>query len=454
MRVVPLLGRLVISPCLAVVRLRANRSVSGMSWIIVVVDGRTSVSQLSARMAQLAVEPDGIVFGPTALSGRTYKSMNYHRQPGLRPDKTKWNPEISRREEYAFFEQSEARGWLSPAGDYWWVATNARMAVGLTGERIAFFPICHNLPGPWHGYPVSPNTDRDYEVPSELIDRWEEHGGHRWHHSQADAEGKHMRIKRLQLAGHFVEAYLYFDYAWLFSKDGVVRAFDLSKYCEDRLNGEGGAAMAVFSDNRRLKAQQGVSESEPTALTRLLASDTPIQVPVQDVDRYSHIFQTAGTCRSILDIRFYNGRAFVGTDDGISQFIALGREDLREHPLGRSNTGLSDQKVSDWPARQIQGRYGAVTAACGPDGGIVGVGVGVERRDRRVVFEQFAERSYAVEMNGNAVSSLATSTRWNSMPWTAGKTGGVRRRPVPTRLPIARPWWASPGGGSRPSTRS
>ena len=220
-----------------------------------------------------------------------------------------------------------------------------------------------------------------------------------------------MRIKRLQLSGHFVEAFLYFDYAWLFSKDGVVRAFDLSKYCEERLNGESGAAMALFSDNRRLKIEQGTGANEPTALARLMASDAPIQVPVQDVDGYSHIFRTAVTCRSILDVRFYNGRAFVGTDDGMSQFVALGREDLRDTPLGRSNTGLSDQRVSDRPARQIQGRYGAVTAACGPDGGIVGVGVGAERRDRRVVFEQFAERSYAVEMNGNAVSSLATSTR-------------------------------------------
>ena len=127
-------------------------------------------------MKQLAVEPDGILFGYTAVKGRTYKSMNYHRQPGLRPDKTKWNSNISREEECNYFEQCETRDWLSQSGDYWWVAADARAAVGLTGERVAFFPMCQNHPGPWHGYPVSPDMDRDYEVPSELIRRWEEEG--------------------------------------------------------------------------------------------------------------------------------------------------------------------------------------------------------------------------------------------------------------------------------------
>jgi hypothetical protein len=219
-----------------------------------------------------------------------------------------------------------------------------------------------------------------------------------------------MRIKRVRLPGRFVEAYLYYDFAWLFSKDGVVRAFDLAKYCTERLNGEGNAAAALFSDNRGLPAQRRPDGQESPALKHLLDSDAPIDVSAPDVDTFSHIFTTSGRCRSILDVRFYNGRAFVGSDNGILQFTALGREDLLGQPLGRSNSGLSDQRVSDRPARQIQGRYGAVAAACGSSGGILGVGAAVENRGQRMFFQEFAERSFGVEFNGNAVSSLSGST--------------------------------------------
>ena len=123
-------------------------------------------------MARLAIEPDGIVFGHTS-KGRTYKSLNYHRQPKLKPGKTIWDSSVSRDAEYGYFEHSEDKEWLSSSGDYWWVSKNAKLAIGLNGERIAFFPICHNHPGPWHGYPVSPISNRDYEIPSELIDKWE-----------------------------------------------------------------------------------------------------------------------------------------------------------------------------------------------------------------------------------------------------------------------------------------
>lgn len=127
-------------------------------------------------MAQLAVDPDGILFGYTAGMGRSYKSMNYHRQPTLKPNKTKWDPSVSLPQEYGCFEQSEADNWVSASGDYWWVATNASIVVGRTGERIAFFPACPNHPGPWHGYPVSPTSNRSYEVPDALIEKWEDSG--------------------------------------------------------------------------------------------------------------------------------------------------------------------------------------------------------------------------------------------------------------------------------------
>lgn len=125
-------------------------------------------------MAQLAVEPDGILFGYTACKQRTYKSLNYHRQPNLKPKKTKWDSSISRDDEFGYFDQSESKAWLSSSGDYWWVSKEAKTTVGLAGERLAFFPPCNNHPGPWHGYPVSALSDRNYEVPDELIKKWEE----------------------------------------------------------------------------------------------------------------------------------------------------------------------------------------------------------------------------------------------------------------------------------------
>jgi hypothetical protein len=220
-----------------------------------------------------------------------------------------------------------------------------------------------------------------------------------------------MRVKRLILPGRFVEAYVYFDFAWLFSKDGVVRAFDLARYCEERLNGEGNAAVALFSNNQLLSQHQRSDGQESSTLTQLLSSDKAIEVTAQDVDGYSYIFHTKGACRSVLDVRFYNGRAFVGADNGIQQFLALGRDDLQESQPGRSAAeSLHDQRVSELPARQIRGRLGAIAAACGSAGGIVGFGAGTDNRDWRINFESFTERCYGIELSGLAVSSLVSST--------------------------------------------
>ena len=220
-----------------------------------------------------------------------------------------------------------------------------------------------------------------------------------------------MRRKRLVLPGGFVDAYVYFDFAWLFSKDGVVRAFDLRKYCEEKLNGEGAVAAALFSNNQLLGQYLGSGGQEATTLTQLLLSEEPIEVSAQDVDGYSYIFNAFEACRSVLDVRFYNGRAFVGVDNGIVQFLALGRDDLQGSQLGHAAVdSLQGQRVSDLPARQLRGRLGTVAAACGPAGGLVGFGASTEDRNWRINFQSFAERCYGIELNGLAVSSLTNST--------------------------------------------
>jgi hypothetical protein len=126
-------------------------------------------------MVQLAVEPDGIVFGYTAKE-RTYKSLNCHRQQNLKPNKSKWASSISREEEYGCFDRSENRAWVSSSGDYWWVSEGAKTTVGVNGERLAFFPVCNNHPGPWHGYPVAPRDNENYEIPEDVIQAWEAAG--------------------------------------------------------------------------------------------------------------------------------------------------------------------------------------------------------------------------------------------------------------------------------------
>lgn len=122
-------------------------------------------------MAQLAVEVDGILFGYTDANKRACKSLNYHRQPNLKPSKAKWESSIGRYVEYYYFSYGEAHVWLSASRDYWWVSKGAKTTVGLNGERLAFFPMCSA--GPWRGYPVSALTDRNYEVPGEIIVKWE-----------------------------------------------------------------------------------------------------------------------------------------------------------------------------------------------------------------------------------------------------------------------------------------
>lgn len=239
-----------------------------------------------------------------------------------------------------------------------------------------------------------------------------------------------MRLKRLVLPGKFVDAYVYFDFAWLFSKDGVVRAFDLARYCEKRLNGEGHAAVALFSNNQLLPEYQRGSEA--SALAQLLSSDKPIEVAAADVDAFSYIFRTGEGCRSVLDVRFYNRRAFVGADNGIQQFLALGRGDLQESEIGRlSSASLRQQRVSELPARQIRGRLGAVAAACGPAGGVVGFGAATDDLSWRIVFKPFAERCYGVELNQHAVSCIIGSTAVERYSVSRQKvdrpsTGGIR----------------------------
>lgn len=133
-------------------------------------------------MQTLSVESDGIVFGYTRRQaslpegGRTYKSMNYHRHPGFKRGKTIWHPTFPVASEAQAFDESDYGPWEDSRGHLWWVSQNAKVTLGLKGERVAFFPACPNHPGPWHGYPVAPANDENYEIPETLIAMWEQNG--------------------------------------------------------------------------------------------------------------------------------------------------------------------------------------------------------------------------------------------------------------------------------------
>lgn len=123
-------------------------------------------------MQRIRADGDGTLFGFTKLNDRTYKSMNYHRKQ-IKRGKNLWGDGVPVAEEPLLFDTSDERLWHCDQGNYWWISRDGDRVVGVLGERVAFFPHCGNHPGPWHGYPVSPMDDDNYEIPEEVIQIWE-----------------------------------------------------------------------------------------------------------------------------------------------------------------------------------------------------------------------------------------------------------------------------------------
>lgn len=216
-----------------------------------------------------------------------------------------------------------------------------------------------------------------------------------------------MRRVSLRLHGAYVEAYLYFDFAWLISKDGFIRAFDIEEYCSKRLNGSGNAASKLFANNQRLTPEKLDPEVD-----RLLQAQSSIDVSENDLERFSYTFKSLVDFKSVLDVRFYYGRAFYSTEKSIQQFTAQGRDDLEFNGIGRTvKQPLHERHVSDSPCRQFQCRYGAVSAACGRDGGLIGFGASSEESKWEIDFGKFAAQSYGIELNPDAISNLRTPTQ-------------------------------------------
>ncbi|USI72897.1 hypothetical protein [Sphingomonas morindae] len=221
-----------------------------------------------------------------------------------------------------------------------------------------------------------------------------------------------------------MEAYLYFDFAWLISKDGLIHAFDIDEYCSKRLNGSGSAASKLFANNQRLT----LGKPDPE-VDRLLETQTSIDISETDLERFSYTFKSLVDFKSVLDLRFYYGRAFYSTEKSIQQFTAQGRDDLESNGIGRTvKQPLHERHVSDSACRQFQCRYGAVSAACGREGGLIGLGASSDESNWEIDFRKFAPQSYGIELNPDAISNLRTPTQVEFYHAQSRATAGVSDR--------------------------
>jgi len=137
-----------------------------------------------------------------------------------------------------------------------------------------------------------------------------------------------------------------------------------------------------------------------------------IDVSEDEVEQFSYSFKSHVDFKSVLDVRFYYGRGFYSTEKSIQQFTAHDRDDLEFNGIGRTvKEPLGERLVSDSACRQFQCRYGAVSAACGKDGGLIGFGASVDDPDWEIAFDRFAPQSYGIELNPDAISNLRTPTQ-------------------------------------------
>lgn len=114
------------------------------------------------------METDGFLFGPN-VSGKTYKSLNYHRN-APKPGKSLWNSDFTRENEFDLFCMCDETNWRCTNGNYWGTL-NGKYILGTTEERFSFCPSNANPLVPWHGYPIR-GSSRDYRVPDEIIEMW------------------------------------------------------------------------------------------------------------------------------------------------------------------------------------------------------------------------------------------------------------------------------------------
>jgi hypothetical protein len=86
---------------------------------------------------------------------------------GSNPRKSCWA--VDPPEEYSIFETSDAGDWADSDGHLWGFRDDVGSTLGTKGERLAKFPFTSSASTPWHGYPVSPASGRQSEIPPDTL---------------------------------------------------------------------------------------------------------------------------------------------------------------------------------------------------------------------------------------------------------------------------------------------
>ena len=236
--------------------------------------------------------------------------------------------------------------------------------------------------------------------------------------------------RRMSLEGRFVEAFLYYDYLWLVGEGGDVHAFDIERFVSNRLGEGASVARRLYAHNEELGPRIGVNTrpDAPTDDVRAVLAVPDLDASCAEVEAHSIIFDTRIEANSVLDMRCYQGCAFVATDLGIRQFRVHGRDEMAHMGVGaRGNGRLGGGVVHDGKCIQLRASMGAVSAACGRDGGFYARGAISHGKAWRAEFERFAERSHATEFVGPTVANLPSGV---DLEFFETELKGVERTPA------------------------
>jgi hypothetical protein len=218
-----------------------------------------------------------------------------------------------------------------------------------------------------------------------------------------------MRLKSLIVPGRFVEAYLYYDFLWLIAKSGETYALDFHAYLKSKFNNDN--SISIFTRNDLIISSGRFLDynSFSDELKNFINSPS-IEMSIAEVESYSRIFDTRITDRSILDFRCYYGRAYVATERGIRQMSVFGRADMNHIQRGaRANGQLGGERIHEAKCLQLRSYLGALTAACGSDGGWYVPGASNPDRGWTAKLSKFAEKARATEIVGGHATAV-TST--------------------------------------------
>lgn len=111
-------------------------------------------------------------YGPTARQ-HYYQPIHYHaRTARQRPEKNRWC--LREGEQYEVFRVADEPWWQCFLNHCLFsIIDNGNTVLGMSGERLAKFPLPRNSSDPYHGFPIL--TDDDKPSPA-LLDLWEATG--------------------------------------------------------------------------------------------------------------------------------------------------------------------------------------------------------------------------------------------------------------------------------------